>query len=221
MIDGAFQSSHVADLNTVFIPLSTARSPWNKRGPVVHNQQMVNARKPMPTVQERLAYVRQQTGIKVKGHLAKWVGANSPQALSGPEARNSLSRELAIKIARTTGASLDWLLMDQGAPFPNGATPFPGAIPDSAESRLQAAEAHLDALSGALAAVVRVLSVRPPGAAQELVQALRGLSEDPGSPLPELGVVIAAAEEAAQLAARATQLAAPAESGGKPPRKGR
>lgn len=80
---------------------------------------------------KRIAYVRRVCQCENKTQFAKWIGAESPQAVRNWELRG-LTTEGALQIKRATGASTDWLLDETGEPFPNGPTLYAGAKPSKA-----------------------------------------------------------------------------------------
>jgi hypothetical protein len=182
---------------------------------------MVAPRPRYETVLSRLDHVRAVTKVPSKADFARWVKAKNPQTISQAEGRNSLSRELAILISDATGASLDWLLLDRGDPFPDGAKPYPGAVPASAEYRLRAAEDQIDAISTVMVVCLRILSAKLPDVGPVLAEALAALPGETGSKRQ----LLEAAAGAAALGLRSVEQEVPraGQSGslGKPQRKGR
>lgn len=212
---------HAAHQNTGFIALSTLRFPWNNGSAQCDDKHMVSKNSgPKTATGLRLEQVRRETGCRDKAAFARWVGLKNPQNLAAWVARDKIPGDGALQVNRATGADTHWLMTGEGEPFPRGATPYPGAA-TAGDGRMRALEAHVDALSSAVAQLVQVVSQRLPGAGVEIAAALRTQAVDPRGLLPELAVVVAAAEAAPRSAAPATRRAAPAGSAGKPPRKGR
>lgn len=171
------------------------------------------------TVTERLDTIRQATGCKGKSAFAKWIGAESPQAVGNWIKRGKIPGDGALLIAKTTGADLNYVMTGEGQSFPNGAVPYPGAAPAKVDERIRELQDEVQLNSSMLSALAAAISATTPGAADEVDRRLRAIAGS-GSMPPGLAVVVRAAAAARQSTARADQRGGLPKSGGKLPRKG-
>lgn len=178
----------------------------------------------MPTIKERMDFVRETTGAPSKADFARWLNVKNPQTLSQAVTRGRLSQDLAILVSEVTGASVSWLLTSKGEPFPDGPTPYPGsALPSTAEARLRVAEDQIDAISTVMTACLHILSAKLPDVGPALAHTLATLSS-PADPLPKRELLEAAVRAAAlglQSVAQDARPVVPAGLRGKPQQKNR
>lgn len=200
--------------------LSTRRSPWLNGGLAGENKPMVS-RPSTPTARERIEFLLAQTGTPGTTALARWAEIKAPQNITAAMTRDSISRDLGVKICKVSHASLDWLLADIGVPFPNGPARYTGEVPKSAEPRLRQTEARLDATFELVLLLLRQVSAKLSDADKELVPAIRKLGEEN----PSLQPILEVAARAAAAIPESKEPAAPrvrrGVSPGKPPRKDR
>lgn len=176
----------------------------------------------MSTAEQRIALVLQETGAVEKSKLARWAETGTPQALNQAIARDSLSAPMARKLAKTTGASFEWLMNGTGQPFPSGPTRYPGAqLGADGLGRLRQAEDALDAVTVVLTATLRTLAGQRPELGRSLADSLGRLQGESGSMKQVIEGATAAVAEGLEYAESAAQRAAPAESSGKRSRTGR
>lgn len=202
--------------------LSTLPHGWNPIASPRHNKRLVLKGRRVLTTEQRIELVLQETGAVDKAKLARWAETGTPQAMNQAIGRDSLSKGMARKLAKTTGASLAWLLDGVGEPFPDGPTRYPGAqINADGLVRLRQAEDAVDALSIVLAATLRTVASESAELGRALEASLAGLRGESGSMKQVIEGARAAVATGLQSSAPAARRAAPSGSSGKRPRTGR
>lgn len=174
-----------------------------------------------PTVESRILHVRAATKCPSGAAFAKWIGANSPQAVGKWIERQRLPADALKLLNAATGADVGWLLNGKGEPFPGGVTPYPGALPATAEPRLQVIEDQLDAMKAVMARVLELLSAKLPTVGPDLAAMLAALPGETEAKREVFATAAAAAAEGLLSAVSASRSGVRVESRGTPPRKGR
>lgn len=188
-------------------------------GPDSEHKRMVSKRKPMPTPSERIDYVIAACNVPSDAAFGRWIKVKNPQNVRAWRNRG-ISRDGAILIGKASGASLDFLLSDKGEPFPDGPILYRPARPEDMADQLTALEGEVDDAAAVLAALVRILSEKLPGAAEALHQAQQALPAGGSSSLVREAVAAAVAE-ARPPSATAGRAGEPGAPSGSPRRSGR
>jgi hypothetical protein len=202
--------------------LSTYCSRWSNGPAGCEHKHMVDKRPPMPKPSQRLDHARKMTRCENKAAFAKWIGAPAPQNVENwAKRKGGIPVKWAQKIQQETGASFQWLLTDEGEPFPNGPKIYSGAGPELIEQRLVDLEDQVDVASHVVWRLIEMISAKIPGAGAELEAAFRKLQSTDAAKSQALEVAILAAQKGRESKAAEGRGASRSESGGKPPRSGR
>jgi hypothetical protein len=130
------------------------------------------------TPAERIAHVQEVCRCPVDAEFARWIGVKSSQVV-GNWTKRRIPRDGALKISKASGASVEWLISDdgEGEPFPNGPTFYAPADPADQLEEFREREAQMATV---IFQLLRAVVATTPSAGQRLEKALKGeLGERP------------------------------------------
>jgi hypothetical protein len=164
---------------------------------------------------KRLNRLMAECGVPTKADLARWIKARNAQRV-GQWWRRGIPLEGAQALRDVSGASVEWLTEGREPAFPRGAKRYPPPSAADLDPRVAQLEDNLDVSQAVLSVMLRIFSERLPGAAAELVLALRDIP-DRGDP-ERLAALVDAVEQVHEAEASAGRPAGHRGSGRKPGR---
>lgn len=124
----------------------------------------------------RVQYVMRECGYPDKASFARALGT-SPQNVSKWLNTESIGN-FGPRMRQVTGVSLDWLMLNDGDPFPQGPTLYEKSEASAGhglEKRVRQLEHEVQALGYGFGALVASIIARTPDAGAHIVSAIRGM----------------------------------------------